>query len=285
MKVNRIALGSFALVVICAAGIRAGEPQILVDYSREIPDFCQVDPAGNFPGGGADYCGPVAVSNSFMFLGGKGFPGLVPPKQDPKAAQIAIIQKLGSAERMDTASKKGTSVPRLMAGVQAYVEAAGYRIQRLEHQGWRSSSKRYPAQQPIPSFEWLQEALKTPASAVWINVGWYRYDAETQEYTRGGGHWITVVGLGATSSAPDAAPLLLLHDPAPRTGQSPRTQHVQVERLSGGKVVSGSSPEALRRPADGFWSLTEGMVIKKGFDAAIVDAAVVLVIEGKPTAE
>jgi len=262
------------------ANLALAEMPLMLDVSAETPDFCQTDPSGKFAGNGADFCGPVSVSNAFMYLSKHGFPKLQPDAASGYEAQIALINRLASPEFMDTFDRKGTSPPRLMAGVQKLVEGAGYKIVRLEQQGWKEATKQYPRQAEVPSLAWMKEALAAPGGAVWLNVGWYKVDIATNDYVRFGGHWVTLVGYGKDAAGNEDPLTVLIHDPAPRTGKTPVTQRVRLSELTTGTLQRSTSPtEVRRRPAKGFWELKDEMKLKAGADAAILDAVVVLEVK------
>ena len=273
------------LLILSMACAKAGTLPKFIDRSKGVPDFCQTDPAGKFPKNGAVFCGPTAVANSLVYLGGQGFPRVLPAATNRPEAQILIIRELASSGFMDTVDKGGTSPPRLMAGVECYLRQSGYRIARLEQQGWKEASRRYPRQAEIPSLDWIEEGLSHPDGAVWLNVGWYKREAGSDIYARFGGHWITVVGYGQDQDGREDGLCLLIHDPAPRTGMTPRTQYVKLIPLSQGTLERKLSGNKIRRhEARGFFEMRGEMVLKRGTDAAILDAAVVLVLESNSTA-
>ena len=263
---------TFATSVFIAATAAAAPPS--VDHSQTTPDFCQTDPAGEFPRGGRDFCGPTSASNAIVHLARSGFPALLPADSpaDAKQAQIRLIHRLASAEFMNVTGE-GTGPIPLMAAVRKYAEQAGYQAD-LRYQGWRGgTSPRYPRVAEVPTAEWIVEQLARPDTAVLLNVGWYNYDAATRTYLRRPGHWVTVVGYETNPSDPATLPTLLMHDPAPRSGE--RTQRVKLVRLTGGHLRPTGDPAKVRpRPADGFLSLQGEMVLKDGIDAAVVDVAV-----------
>ncbi len=264
---------------LIASCVSAGTPPASIDLSGDVPDLCQTDPDGRFPGNGRDLCGPVAVANSLMYLTNHGFPRLRTPAATDKEAQIALVHRLAAGGSMDTVERNGTSPPRLMAGVGAFVAQAGYQVVRLEQQGWRGGTKQFPALCEIPCIDWIKEGLSTPGGAVWLNVGWYRAPAGTNEYRRFAGHWVTVVGYGKDQRGAADPLMLLIHDPAPRTGTTPHTQWVKLSVIDQGTLQRDLSPGRIhRREAKGFFEMKGEMKLKSGADAAILDVAVVLVI-------
>ena len=273
-------LGLIALLSWVVSTALAEMPHKSVDLSSDIPDLCQTDPAGKFPDKGGDFCGPVSVSNSLMYLAKSSFPKLQPTAASERESQFKIIHRLASKEFMDTVEKDGTSPPRLMTGVQKFIEEAGYKVARLEQQGWKESTKQFPRKAEIPSVEWMKEGLAAKGGAVWLNVGWYKVNAATNEYQRLGGHWVTLVGYGRTRNGADDELMLLIHDPAPRTGMKPLTQRVKLAPLNKGSLQRNvSQGEVRRRDAKGFYEMKGEMKLKSGADTAILDAAVVLEVE------
>jgi hypothetical protein len=272
---------SFTMLAPAAAiAAPVGPPPAVVDRSGSTPDFCQTDPAGKLPAGGGYFCGPVAASNSLMHFATNGFPKLRPPAASDKESQIRIIHQLGARDFMNTVGKRGTNPPRLMAGVEKFVAQAGYRIIRLEQQGWRDQTDRFPAKVGIPSLAWIQQGIAAKGGAVWLNVGWYHAKADSSDFQRIGGHWVTVVGCDTRKTKLETQPSITLHDPAPRTGKTPLTQRVGIATLESGQLlVKLQSGKTRRHDAAGFLSLRDGMKIKSGANVAIIDAAVLLQIE------
>ena len=82
--------------------------------AAETPHFWQLDPRGGFLNGGKDYCGPVAVSDSLMYLGRHGFPNLLPDDQGDHS-QIGMINLLASSHYLGTR----TPAPRPQASCAA----------------------------------------------------------------------------------------------------------------------------------------------------------------------
>ncbi len=275
---NIMTLVWIMLVFVCmVCHASADDPRPSMDLSGKIPDFCQTDPAGKFPDKGGDFCAPVSVSNSFLYLSKSGYPKLRPAAATDKDAQIKLIHRLASKDFMDTIEKDGTSPPRLMAGVQRSVGDAGYEIVRLEQQGWKESTKTFPRTAEVPSLEWMKTGLSAPRGAVWLNVGWYAANAETKEFQRKGGHWVTLVGYGKDRSGKDDPLTLQIHDPAPRTGMKPLTQWIKLSSLDQGTLQrTTGNDEVRRREAKGFYTMQGEMKLKTGADTAILDAAVIL---------
>ncbi len=235
-----------ALSPLCFAG---------TSYINEIPDFTQTDIRGNKSGNGQQYCGPVAVSNSIIWL------------NKNKGDQIQLIHKLASKDYMNTSLKNGTGTSGIIRGVEKITGELfdGYKI--LEYEGWRKHPEKNSSGVKIPSINRIKSAV-TRNSTAWINVGWYLYNKKNNEYNRIGGHWVTLVGSKYKQ--------LILHDPAPRAGKTFSNEYVEYSILKSGTLVG--KKWGLPFSAQGFVSLGKGMHKKKGADFAIVDGVVYLEI-------
>ena len=264
----------FLICLLAPLGAAADMPAVHTEKARATPDFCQQDKDGRFENGGGTYCAPVAVSNGLMCLGQRGFPKLCPPAATTKESQIKLIHTLAARDYMD--ADDGAGPPGVARGIKKYVTGAGYRIARLEYQGWRRGPRDAPPLDDTPQLDWLKAGVADPHGAVFLNIGWYTQEPGSKDFKRLGGHWMTVVGYGVDAQGRKDPRVLLIHDPALRTGLAPKTQHVRLEELKSGQLTGGE--RGLPRPAAGFYSLREGMVIKKSVQAAILDAAVVLVL-------
>jgi len=232
--------------------------------ASQIPDFLQTDREAGFANAGSQFCAPTAVSNSLMWLADHGYEDL--RSGSGKKAQIAMIRKLSGAGYMKTSPAIGTDAAQLIAGVEAYVNAAGYTISELSYEGWRpvpddAAAGEYPLLDDIRTY------AADDSSAVWLNVGWYKYDEESGDYERKGGHWVTVVGYVGDD--------LLIHDPAPSAGTTFRTQRISLEELTEGRLTGNQ--RNLPRSAEGYYEL--GGEMAKGSSTCILDGAVFLTLE------
>jgi hypothetical protein len=223
------------------------------DHYNDIPDFTQSDVKGSAAGNGQQYCAPVAVSNSLVWLNSN------------KGDQLQLIHQLASGPYMNTSLKNGTGVSGVTRGVARISQElfGGYRF--LEYEGWRKHPGQYSTGKKRPSKERLLSAI-SPKSAAWLNIGWYKRNKANNEYRRIGGHWITLVGVKNGK--------LVLHDPAPRAGKSFANEFVSYSVLKRGTLVGKKS--GLPFPAKGLISLGHGMHKKKGADLAIIDGVVYL---------
>lgn len=245
--------------------------------AEATPDFCQTDKEGQFDKGGRVFCGPVAVSNSLMYLAQSGSPLLLDGKEPQKQTQIELIRTLGSPDYMATEGADGTSTQRLMNGASKYVTEHGCKFSKLEYRGWRNAKKEFKPTDERPSLQWVAEAVDNPRGTACINVGWYTHDSATDTYTRHGGHWITVTG--ASDSADE--PLLALHDPASRSGAGKVTHQAHVDSLSSGTLSDPSADRSTK--AEGLFVIRDGLipktVVKGEKTHPIIDGIVVMILE------
>lgn len=220
-------------------------------YIDSIPDFTQSHINGRQYGYGSELCAPVAVSNSIAWMTGNA------------DNQYALATRLASPAYMNTNVWKGTSTAGVLNGVDAIAKALFGCYRGLEYQGWKKHPRRFATGESIPDLNWIRQGVGR-MSAVWLNVGWYRYFRRSNSYHRIGGHWVTLVGYDDR--------LLILHDPAPRAGDVFANEYVNTGRIKSGTLVDRATGQ--HRAAGGYLLLGEGMHIKKGADVAIIDGAV-----------
>jgi len=220
-------------------------------YINEIPDFTQSRITGWQHGHGSEYCAPVAVSNSLTWM------------TNYRREQADLSKLLASSKYMNTDVWKGTRTTDFLTGVHAIAMDLFGGYSSLEYQGWKKHPVQYSTGTGVPDIRWITDGIGKD-SAVWLNVGWYQYDWQNDIYHRVGGHWVTLVGYDTS--------ILVIHDPAPRAGQSFANEYVHTSRIGSG-TLAGIIP-GLPRPARGYLLLGEGMHVKKVADVAIVDGAV-----------
>lgn len=220
-------------------------------YINQIPDFTQSHISGWQHRKGSQYCGPVAVSNSLYWLA------------EMKGSQQNLIKQLASARYMDTDITKGTRTTQLLDGVHSMAIDLLGGYASLEYQGWKLHPAIFSTGIEVPDIRWFTQGV-TQDSAVWLNVGWYKYDRQRNLYYRVGGHWVTLVGYDGN--------ILILHDPAPRAGQSFANEYVHTAMIGNGALAGRVA--GLPRPARGYLLLGKGMHIKSNADVGIVDGAI-----------
>ena len=96
----------------------------------------------------------------------------------------------------------------------------------------------------------------------------------TDNYQRFAAHWVTVVGYGRDQDGNLNPDILIVHDPAPRSGPNLSHDYVTIERIANGTLERWKNGPKI--DAAGFYKLGGGLKIKEGADFGILDGAVVL---------
>lgn len=250
---------------------KAAFPEFSTSKISDMPDLTQTDKRGNLPGKGRSYCGPVAVSNSLVWLARHGYPNLAPGYNGTIQSQASIAKVLG-LKYMKTNSK-GTNTTRVIQGVRRYVQDRGYRIAYLGYSGWHWVPSNYFTGQKRPSLAFIKRGA-LGRSAGWINLGWYKYDPVRRTYKRVRGHWVTLAGYGVDSNGKKSPDTILMHDPASRNGRKMATNYVKLRLLNGGTMFNNSGKRTVN--AKGFYAIKSGLVINKKADIGIIDGVVLM---------
>lgn len=281
MRRSILIVGLIAATVIftCAQCKGSDKPSIrksLRTYTEKLdstPDLTQSDPNGKLPDGGKQCCAPVTVSNSFVWLADNGFGNLMPALPNREKAQFEIARLLGTKGYMNTSLEGGTGAGGVLEGVSRYIKDKGYEYRYLKFQGWRKHPRQFSSKVSVPKLNWIKRGL-IGNSAVWLNVGWYKYNSSNDEYHRIGGHWVTLVGYGIDQDSKEDPNILIIHDPALRAGKNFSHEYVRLKMIKRGKLTGETS--GLPRRAAGYYILTGGMHVRKTADFAILDGVVVL---------
>jgi hypothetical protein len=272
VKLRNLFFILFALALTLSSSYAFGtipHPQVFSGKMDSIPDLGQTDPTVSFPHGGIHLCGPVAVSNSLMWLARQGYRRLLPNIEEPKACQAALTMRISSEEYMDTTLEYGTSPSAVLVGLSRYIKDCGYEYRRLEYQGCRKHPREFSTGVSVPELSWIKKGLLGD-SAVFLNIGWYEHPDQINSYRRIGGHWVTLVGFGFDETGKTDPDILIVHDPASKTGNA--NEFVRFERISEGRLsgVNGTHNAA------GFLKIVRGIRIDSKADCAILDGVIVL---------
>ena len=260
---------------------QALDTAFLLQKAADTPHFWQRDPRGGFENDGRDYCSPVAVSNSLVYLAHHGFPALL-DDGDGVQPQIDLINTLASADYFGTDPENGTSPGQILAGVRKYVEEKGYACERLEYEGWRSVGSHHASEVKASrtDLDWIKSGILDHKGVVWLNIGWYTRTGDG-EWKRTGGHWVTLVGFGATNAGDEPDPtLLLIHNPATHGSDThaddPAQDVVHLKQIDEGTLHTGKTTT---EDAAGMYQIVgPGLPTSRGVDA-FLDDAIVLVIK------
>jgi len=150
----------------------------------------------------------------------------------------------------------------------------------LAYQGWY-----HPADedQRLPDLDGMRRSL-VGDSAVWLLVGFYERDSDVagDVYRLISHHYVTLVSYGADEQGHADPDVLIVHDPAPRSGVGVSHDYVRVERLDGGQLtIDPGSPYAeayaqLPLDAAGYYRLDRGLSYNEQANVAILDGVIVL---------
>lgn len=249
-----------------------------LDKIKSTPNLCQTDPDGEFAGDGSQFCAPVSISNSLMWLAGNGYPALDPTGEGDKAAQLKMVRTLASADYLDTDTGNGTNPKKVLLGLTAYLAECDLEAASLQYEGWRAVPEEFAGGESRPSLAWIKAGIKQAGGAVWLNVGWYRVEGD--QYIRYGGHWVTLVGFGTKAEGEEDADAFVIHNPSPKTGHGAFGDVVYFEEIEEGTLANGKEViQGLPRSAKGYFQVT-GALPTPANSVAILDGAIVLQMSG-----
>jgi hypothetical protein len=225
-------------------------------YIDQIPDLPQIDAVDYF-NNGKRFCGPISVANSLSWLEGR----------TERSQQVALVKKLASKDYMNTVGKNGTNAFRLISGIKRHLADIGVLARRLEYRGWSKAPPNHSVGTRV-DLQWVADGIDM-RSAVWINIGWYKFDNIGNRFVRNGGHWLTLVGYELGNEK-----FLSLHDSS--TDAADTNDRIRISPLEmNKKLVNGKTYET---SSNGFYYLDYGLRKPNQVDRAIIDGAVLLQI-------
>jgi len=252
---------------------------LATDRVAFTPDLMQTEPEAGFAGHGNQYCGPVAASNSLVWLAQHGYPALLPSGLDQWDAQVRMAKELAGPGAMDTRLDDGTSPAQFLRGLKAYVEHCGYAIDDLSYDGPRYVPLLFRGGSSAPVLSRLVAALGNPHAAAWLSIAWCAYDPARRIYTRTGGHWVTVVGCGtAPGGHPDPA-ILIVHNPSPRRGPNVSHDRITLQGIAPGRQLElAANAKGPRLDGSRYFLLGGDIQPRIGSDAAVLTGVVILAL-------
>src|SRR5277367_209047 len=170
-----------SMVPIMASGIEAVSTERLED----VADFRQIN--AGLAGGGTQFCAPAAVSDWLMYFAHHGYPNLVEKGKDVFTQQVDLVKCMASADYMNTSLDNGTAPVQIMNGLEKYVASRGYKIKRLQYQGYRPCPAKNFAGASTPQLDWIKSSFAQKRGVV-LNYGWYTYDEASNTFKRTSGH-------------------------------------------------------------------------------------------------
>lgn len=249
----------------------ASWPEVYTDKIASTPDLYQMDPRAGLVNGGRSCCGAVTMANSMFTLEAMGFTGLTPEggREFERVSELALL--LSGDDYTASASQRGTSVHRMFRAAKGWVEEKGYEPV-FDYQGWRPAPG-FAGAPTHPTLDWIKEQVAGDR-VVWLNLGWYQHNQETDTYVRTGGHWVTVVGYGLDKSSRKDPHFLIIHDSA--TDGREKSDYVRVEVIPSGQLGGPMWVRGTPGFAAGQLKLTENMRINPKGDTGIIDSVVVM---------
>lgn len=198
------------------------------------PTFWQRDPDADFEDEGRMHCAPTSVSDGLIYLAkAYGMKNLVPGTGHKD--QISLIQELAEEFGTDP-SIGGTNPDKILTGLQSYVAAKGYELNRLELKSWRgvSAANKEFKIGVKPDLAWIRTAVNRKDTVVIFNFGWYHKTDDG--YERKGGHWVNVVGGSGNE--------FIVHNPILAPDKQADKKSVELTALDEDFIVSKDSGEA-----------------------------------------
>jgi len=252
-----------ALPVAVSSPYESGRGPFL-ELTASIPDYYQrSDRFGGFPYDGRAYCGPVSASNAVMWLYRSRYPGLLETSGNAVRDQYELINLLGSEEYFNT-DKDGTNPWQVCEGLRKFFDNRSLKNVKIEYHGWRFVDSKFRTGDTVPNLETIKERLRS-RDAVLLNYGWYKHDPQKDEYTRTGGHWVTLTGFGhdGIKANPRA---LIINDPDMRVRS---TNYIVTSQIESGTLKG--QLQGLPRKAQGFHKFKS-----TSMGIGIIDGAVVI---------
>jgi hypothetical protein len=174
------------------------------------------------------YCGPVAVSNSLMYLIGNTIFQDTFPYLQSKSDQHTLICKIASPQYIGT-GRQGTSPSGICNGVDKFLLDNNHSGATLSYYGWRPVAAKYH-KNTRADLTSIEKIVEKPHTAIWLNFGWYTNQKDSNQYIRTGGHWVTLINFLHSDSL-----AIVVHDPATRrTGNDT----INLTRLSEGFLIN-----------------------------------------------
>lgn len=254
-------------------------PAKYTEKVNSIPDLTQTDSALGLVEGGMKSCVSVSVTNSLAWLADKGYENMMIRDEDGSVSYAKTAQVLDRLLRQ--AAGGGTLPPSFLGGLVRYLAGQGYDDEdyRLEFQSW-SHSEGFEGI-TIPNIDLIKKGV-IDDGAVWILVGFYKYDKQKDEYQIISHHYVTLVGYGIDEYGEENPNVLIVHDPAPRSGEGVTHNYVHIKEIEHGLItVDPNSQEALaysQLPVEavGYHILGDGLAYNDQADVAILDGVIIL---------
>lgn len=228
------------------------------------PDLKQYD----IPEVGEYYCGPVSAANAVIMLSQNGFPNLYRGSESS-----ALINDLAKYFKTD---KQGTTSDNMCKGIEAFVEARGYKC-KLNYQGFRPVDARYKTAS-LPDLNWIKNETNKH-NAVFLNIGVYKKTVQGGKtiYTRHYGHFVNVTGSGNNCLSIDPN-YLTIRDPYNRVEGD---HYIKVIQINEGKLIHNPDDNevSLTDNAAGFYEISSKFNYFAPDEVAIINGVISMEVE------
>ncbi len=255
-------------LLTCVLPVSGGQESEIDSF----PDFLQTDAGAALPRGGNMFCGPVAASNSLMWLRDRGYSRLAPNTGDARADQLAVIQELAEPPFMNTAAKDGTTPGPFLRGIRNFITAKGYQTRRLEYRGLESVRVAGVQTYEVPPDMSFMCSGRTGNACGWLHVQYGNFVGNLQEFQCVSAHWLTLVGFGEDSQR---RRFLIVHDSSPRAGKGFAHNYLHLQAIKEATIVA----KRYTHSAAGCCLITDGLALKHNTKDALVDGCVVLELQ------
>jgi hypothetical protein len=145
-------------------------PPVYLEKLDKIPDLMQSLPEAGLPGKGAAYCGPVAISNSVVWMQKNGFEKIADFENWSPRNQGALALLLSRSKYMGTTESEGTGARGIMTGLSRYLTDRKIGPFQILYQGWDRHPKRFSTGEKRPNLDWIKESI-LGRSTVWLKIG------------------------------------------------------------------------------------------------------------------
>jgi hypothetical protein len=211
-------------------------------------------------------------------LADNGFEDMMLRNEDGSVSYARTAQAM---DRVLNLATKGALPPSFLRGVVRYLSEQGYTDEdyRLEFQGWLHPGGFEGL--TIPNIDAIKKGI-IGDGAVWLFVGFYKFDEQKDEFQIISHHYVTLVGYGVDEDGKENPEVLIVHDPAPRSGPGVSHDYVHIEEIEHGRITVGPDPRIAsaysQLPVDaaGYYKLGDGLAYNPKADVAILDGVIIL---------
>ncbi len=220
--------------------LSAVQPAVYTEKMGSFPDLRQSDLKADFPEKWEQYCTPVAVSNSLMWLASHGFSNLVSDSGGQRTDPIRLAKLLSSAPYMDTAgAERGTRVDKQVFGLKKYLNERGYSTAQLWIKGFDKSKSGYGQDEPgpeiilddsKPDLNWLKRGIVGDGVA-WVSIVRYYLDPSIPALRPDKTHIMALVGYGVNHLGEEDPDVLIFRDPFPQFGKQQHNTFLRFEKV------------------------------------------------------